>query len=228
MSKRLANTSIVAGKERYDWVKSQLEADERDKDLIFVKDSAFAIDGHYRSLPSNKAFQYTFIIRNPRNMYLSYKQAFMNEVTEGERAAFNIVNDVDVYPSAELYKKSYKLWKFVIEETGRYPVVIDGDELATYPDILLPKYFQMIGVPFKERYLRWDGQHDVIKTWKTSYEAIVACRLNGWITKAAYSSAFKQPAKPPPNLEELPDDIRYCVEVAMPYYTAMHKHRLKV
>ncbi|XP_071834453.1 uncharacterized protein [Apostichopus japonicus] len=213
---------------RYDWVKSQLEADEYGKDLIFVKDSAFAIDGHYRSLPSNKAFQYTFIIRDPRNMFLSYKNAFMNEVGELERETFNIVNDVDVYPSDELYKKSYKLWKFVIEQTGRFPVVIDGDELATYPDILLPKYFRMIGIPFKESYLRWERHHDVIRTWKTSYEAIVACTQNGWITQAAHSSAFSRPLQTPPNSDELPDDIRYCVDQSMPYYRAMYRHRLKV
>lgn len=213
---------------RYDWVKGQLEADEFDKDLIFVKDSAFAIDGHYRSLPTNKPFQYTFIIRDPRNMFLSYKKAFMHEFGEEERATFNIIDDVDVYPSDELYKKAYKLWKFVIEQTGRYPVVIDGDELAAYPDILLPKYFRLIGVPFKERYLRWDDTIDVIRTWKTSYEAIVACTQNGWITQAAYSSTFSRPETQPQNRDDLPDDIRYCVDVSMPYYKAMHRHRLKV
>lgn len=152
----------------------------------------------------------------------------MNEVGEGERATFSIVDDVDVYPSAELYKKAYKLWKFVVEETGRYPVVVDGDELASHPDILLPKYFQAIGIPFKERYLRWEDTHDVIRTWKTSYEAIVACTQNGWITRAAFSSTFLQPVTSPPDREELPEDIRYCVDVSMPYFKAMHKHRITV
>lgn len=212
---------------RYDWVKRQLEADEQGKDLIFVKDSAFAIDGHLSSLPSTKAFQYTFIIRDPRNMFLSYKKAFLHEVPEKDRETFSIVNDVDVYPSDELYKKAYKLWKFVVERTGRYPVVIDGDELAAYPDILLPKYFRKIGVPFRDSYLRWDDSQDVIRTWKTSYEAIVACVQNGWITQAAFSDSFAPSLKLPPKREELSEDIRYCADVSMPYYRAMYKHRLK-
>lgn len=80
------------------------------------------------------------------------------------------------------------------------PIVIDADELVRQPEVILPKYFQALMLPWDDKYLNWDASDQVAKTWRGAVEHIEWGKTNKVFEKAFESSCFQ---KKPRNLHLL-------------------------
>lgn len=70
----------------------------------------------------------------------------------------------------------YFLWKYVPEQCDPNPVIIDSGDLCRHPKKVLLKLFKAMGIPFEVKYLSWNADEEILKTWKGSTGGMVAGR----------------------------------------------------
>ncbi|KAJ8047192.1 hypothetical protein HOLleu_06130 [Holothuria leucospilota] len=213
----------------YPFVQSKLEEEEPGKTYLFVKEMAISIVNQYEFLP-NVPTRHTFLIRHPyrflssrRKMYLRMTKSEGNpEDFDMRKAAPKLMRD--------LYKQDgmYMLWKYV-QESGRdpNPIVIDADEVVNQPDIILQKYFAELGIPFHDKYLRWEESLDSVKEWKGALGHVVWGYRKGIFDKAIKSSCFIPSTYSRPKREDLTSDIVEMADSILPGYEEMYKWRIK-
>lgn len=222
VGKRMKNALFT-----FSWVKNQLETQDPEKEVIFVKDMAHVLNNKYEYLPTARKFRHTFLIRHPSRMYPSFRKMMLATMSEDKRSAADIVLDVPLYEVDKIYKYAYDLWKYTKQNLDPNAIVIDGTELATYPEKLLPKYFEAVGISFKEKYLTWDPSPDIITDWKTALEPVVAVYHFGFIKSAVDSSHFIAPDEKASSPDDMTPDVIKCIDESLPYYNEMFKHRIK-
>ncbi|XP_072033091.1 uncharacterized protein [Amphiura filiformis] len=213
----------------YNYVKSKLDADYPDKQLVFCKDMAYALDGKYGMLP--KGYRHTFIIRNPYRMFPSYKKILVSTMNLLGMKEFRICDIPLVFvPRGYAYQEEYQLLLYVQEncDGSDPPIVIDADDLLSNPASIMRQYCELLGIPFQEEMLEWPSGLDVIKSWIGSRESLVGNLLEtGGYYDAALKSTRYHPPKKMPKREELAEDILVCVNHSMPFYEKMYDLRLK-
>lgn len=96
------------------------------------------------------------------------------------------------------------LWKYVLAKFEPNPVIIDSGDFCRHPDKVLPKLFKAMGIPFDVKYLSWNGDEEILKTWKGSTGGMEAGRVMKSYNRAFKSSSFVPPweernAKPAEN-----------------------------
>lgn len=198
----------------------------------------FTINGDLECgfLPRVKC-KHTFLIRNPIAAFLSFKRAIVvdpefNEipfsVSSGIRDT-SLIDDYGFFPIKSCYQQLFRLWKDVGKLEGANPIIIDADELTRTPDILLRKYFEAVGFPWKKEYLTWDTGYEITKNWNTSRQrmdsTLETWRI--WHQRSMESSRFIPRTKPLPSIEDLTLDLQEYVLAAMPYYEEMYKYRMR-
>ncbi|XP_071829060.1 uncharacterized protein [Apostichopus japonicus] len=235
MKPKVESSSFINYQEKfkYPWVKEQLELPEPSKDFVFIKDHSFAIVDHMEALPDVPT-RHTFIIRHPRQVYTSLKNVMATRMHFdgigweqchlGQEAVFA--------PAKDLFKLHHRLWKYVKEKYETDPIVIDGQDLLSQPEVILPKYFQRLGIPFKESYLSWEASPDKpAKCWKGSADFVLLEAQTGVTSRAVQSTQFTPPKVPrgTPSRPEwtITPELKEYTEDAMPFYEEMYKHRIK-
>ena len=141
---------------------------------------------------------------------------------------FDLEKDDPLKTSGLMYKEIYDLWQFVREHVQPDPIIIDGDELLSKPDEILPKYCRAIGIPYNESLLHWDSSPEVTKMWKTPVgpDDDLQTTFMSFFQTSMNSSKFFPPSNMPALDEVTPDVIR-CTNKVMGYYTEMFEARLK-
>lgn len=214
-------------------MKERLEKPEPDKNFIFIKDQSMAIDEHLEYLPQVPASRQTFLIRHPQEVYVSCKLATVKRlfIDSKQWEASHLGNILPFIPVSDVFKIHHKLWKHFLNAEDE-PVILDAHDLMSHPDIVLPKYFEKIGIPFKKSYLNWDGNMEVIlDKWKGSGDIVLleAMMKSGFTSKAAESTKFDPPSYPRGTSNpELPvtSELKEYIENSMPFYEEMYAHRL--
>ncbi|XP_038056966.1 uncharacterized protein LOC119728706 [Patiria miniata] len=211
----------------YGWIRDELlEASYAGKKIIFCKDMAFYLDAKYHMLP--KGFRYSFLIRHPAKVFLSWKKSLLK--TFGEPIA-QFMGDLQklpdhVFPAGGGFKEQYELLEYVEKHLDPEPVILDMDDLLTDPPGILSSYCHKLGIPYTCELLSWEAGAAITETWISSKVMVNANKIGGFYDEALGSAAFKYPG-PLPAFESLPGDIQACMEASMRYYEKLHSRRIK-
>ena len=213
----------------YDWVKSQLKnASDPDAQVIFCKEVAFAIAGHYDKIPDG--FQHIFLIRNPYKVVLSHKRMCVGMILKENNLDTIDFQDIPQRLTGKTcgYSDLMELFSYIKQHQHDNPVVIDADDLQNHTSSILRQLLEdVIGVPFKNDFLSWEDNIDVSKKWVMAkgfgYNSIAA---EGGHTKG-FTSTCIEPAKEPPSRNSLTPDLIKVIDDAMPIYEELYKLKLK-
>ncbi|KAJ8040358.1 hypothetical protein HOLleu_14622 [Holothuria leucospilota] len=232
-----------ATKFSHDWVKEQLEKPlEKGKTFMFIKDMAFGIDGYYDKLPEasiNKQWcnedkrcpgvpvKHTFIIRNTHRQALSARRLLIHLYDfKGDPDDFDLGTD---HPFMEWEKLSsdplFKWWNYVREYIDPNPIVIDADDLQNYPEAIMTKYCEKVGIPFKKENLQWDGSDKSLRNYYGSLEQLVWGQ-NEHIYDAAFLSSSFLPIDRDP-VAILPQGCQNYEQEFREGYRVMYKTRIR-
>ncbi len=210
----------------FQFVKDTLEAPYPDKKLVFCKDQGFGVHGKFNMLP--KGYRHTFLIRSPHKIYPSWKRVVDNMMPPGAGPVqFDQMPEV-LIPSKLGLGELYDLLQYVTEHIDPKPIVIDADDLQSNPSSIMSQYCQAIGIPFQESMLTWEEGDDITQDWIASRDTILGNKLQsgGYYDEALHSTCFK-PLKPKRENDDLPDDVKRCIEKTMPLYDKMYEMRLR-
>ncbi|KAJ8039908.1 hypothetical protein HOLleu_14059 [Holothuria leucospilota] len=216
---------------RYPWLKKQLEMDPKDKKFVFIKDQACAINDHLEHLPDVPT-RHTFLIRHPQEAYPSFKNVAVNyfEFAKLPWDEFHLGNDMPYFPTKEFYQIQCNLWKYVKENLDPEAIIIDGFDLTTKPEVVLPKYFDKLGIPYKDSYLQWESDPELVySSWKGSSEFVFIASKTTATSRAVESSRFDPPKTPRGTSNpawKMTDELKEYVSYSMPYYEEMYANRL--
>lgn len=175
-------------------MQQQLEKPTPGKKVIFIKEPSLAIIDRLESLPCNVPCRHSFMIRHPVEMYTSYREMILRRLDQDElgREPFRIDNVVPFIPMKDLFQIQYRLWKYFQKTSDFEPVIIDAHDILTNARDILPKYFEKVGIPFKERYLQWDASdNSIIKKWKGSADFVLLETKTNVYSRAVNSSRFE-------------------------------------
>ncbi|XP_072170483.1 uncharacterized protein [Diadema setosum] len=211
-----------------DSVRMQLDSLPADKSYV-IKDMAYGATGFYDMLPTKEAnFKHVFLIRRPDRMFPSWRRLLFKQMTEGlsmgkplEEETFDMTKDVPFMMPGYTYKCQYDLWKHVRENIDPNSVVIDCDDLATNPELYLPKLCEAAGMPYTDSLLEWDGSADIVNTWRCLIPLI-----NQKIHEVAFKSTGFHTPKPAPPRDEMKPDIVKCIDATQQYYDEMATFKL--
>lgn len=213
-------------------MKEQLEKTDQGKNIVFVKDQATAVVNHLEFLPERSS-RHTFLIRHPREVMASVRNLVRDRVnlTNKQCEQYTMADLSAIQKPQDFFPSLHKVWKHARETSGEEPVIIDAYDLLTKPEVILPKYFQKVGIPFKERYLEWEGGVNIIGKWNGSGDFALLEANTVIYERAAKSSKFDHPQRErgvPSDVEwKLSPELLECVEAALPYYEEMYEHRLR-
>lgn len=209
----------------YESTKDLLEGNPQNPDakFIFVKDMAYAIHGMYDFLPQKVPCKYAFLIRHPYRFvpsYLNMMEPFKSEQKQGDQKH----DDFDPLLQGGR-DQILALWKHVRENIDPDPIVIDADEMLMKPGEILPKFFDRLGIPWKDSYLNWNEDTANVKSWINATEfSFFAKNIH---VRAMASSHFVFDEKPLPDINDMNPDAIRLVNMFMPGYEEMYKHALK-
>ncbi|XP_022104346.1 branched-chain-amino-acid aminotransferase-like protein 2 [Acanthaster planci] len=165
----------------YGWIRDQiLEASYRDKTILLCKDMAHYLNSRYNELPGD--FKYSFLIRHPVKVHLSWKKYL-------EKLLPSLTNDIQslpeyIFPAGRGFKELYELVMYVEKHLGQDPVIIDSDDLLADPEGILSAYCREMGIPYSRELLSWDSSDSVTKTWITPKILMNANKVAGFFDKA--------------------------------------------
>ena len=208
------------------------------KKFILVKDMADAVDGLYGILPDgSRHYKHAFLVRNPIRVFKSWKKTMFEvlpQVTnqwpaEKERTFenFHVLNDVpDMLKTLICFEQLYNLWKHVKTNIDPNPVVIDSDDLLTDPATMLEKFCAATGFPYTDELLKWDRNPDSINGWISAFSPLNDFQYMRSFCRTLFHSTQFLPPSPLPSQDTLTQDIRECVERAMPFYQEMYDARI--
>lgn len=218
----------------YPWVQKQLEKATPDKKFIFVKDESHVIMDHLEYLP-NVPTRHTFIIRHPREVYPSWKNMTMRRLdVAGTKSweEWHVADNTPIFPVKDFFQIHHRLWKHFQINADFDPIIIDGHDLTSKPEVILPKYFKKLGIPYKGSYLEWKEDNDILeKKWRGSADFVLMDTKVAVYTQAANSCKFLPPKFPrgtPSNPGwNITPDLEEVIEGALPYYNEMYENRLQ-
>ncbi|KAJ8039930.1 hypothetical protein HOLleu_14090 [Holothuria leucospilota] len=216
---------------RYPWLKEQLELDPMDKKLVFIKDESFTITNHLEYLPYVPT-RHTFLIRHPQEVYPSVKNVCVKnaEVLNVTWDEFHLGNDVPHIPIKDFFQIHCNFWKYVKENLDPDPIIIDGFDLTTRPDEILPKYFEKLGIPYRDSYLQWKSDPELVySSWRGSSEFVISISKTIATNRAVESTRFEPPKNPrgtPNPAWKITNEVKEFIDEAMPYYDEMYENRL--
>lgn len=214
----------------YPFIKGELEKEEPGKKYIFIKDMAIAVLDHLDALPDVPT-RHTFIIRHPYRFLSSQRNMFLRISNyQGDPKEFDMFKASPVVSDTIFQRDGmHWMWKHV-QESGKdpHPIVIDAEDVMNHPEIILPKYFHELEIPFDKKYLTWDESIESIrKTWKGALEQVALGYRMGVFDKAFKSSCFNPSAHVMPKREELTPDILKILDFVLPGYEEMYENRIK-
>jgi len=149
--------------------------------------------------------RHTFLIRNPADAMTSMLRSITYDSHSTGYTYFN--------ESEMSYGEMAVLFRFVTEELGQSPIIIDHDDLVANPEQILSRYLKALGLDFQPAMLHWTKPlppHPEV--WQ------------GFFEQANTSTGF---ARRGSRQTEVPAQLFQAVQQAMPVYEELRKHRLR-
>ncbi|XP_070537492.1 uncharacterized protein [Ptychodera flava] len=191
-------------------VKETLEKDYPGNDVIFCKDIAYSLDRDFDRLP--KGFQHTFLIRDPRKSIVSWWKACLKE---GLKYEDWILEEGGI-------KHVYDLFKYVTEDLGQPPVILDADELANHPEDTLRAWCPRVGLEFNPGMLHWEAAN--VSHWLEFHQT--AFYRDTFFGQALTSTGFTPTVESDIDWTKVPEFVKGRIRDAVPYYEKMYKLRI--
>lgn len=210
----------------YKWTKAELEREPRNgqPNFIFIKDMAFAIDGHYEYLPEKVPCRHVFLIRHPHRFLYSYRPHSKMIAGCSPEEEYKHGDSDMLIQGGKCKDQIFELWKYVRENVDPNPIVMDTDDMLENPGIILPQLFARLSIPWKKSYLSWEGNGSIVKKWTACLEHFDRRINQGCFDRALYSTHFIPFEQPIPGMDDLHPDIATYVGKFMPGYEEMRKH----
>jgi len=144
-----------------------------------------------------KSFQNCFLIREPKEVLLSYNK---------KRETVNL-EDLG-------YRQQTELFDFLKTSAGKSPAVIDSRDLLENPRKILTLLCENVGIEFTEEMLEWKpGLRDTDGIW-----------AKHWYDSVEESTGF---GKYQPKSEELPPEFDSLLEECRKYYKKLWEVRIR-
>ncbi|XP_071794671.1 uncharacterized protein [Asterias amurensis] len=216
----------------YDWVKNTLARDYPGKSVI-SKEISFCLDYKYDSLP--KGYRHIFLIRHPRDVFLSWKRMDY-EISQAQSNQAPVPFKDYQFDNAEtisyttVFKQSYDLYQYLKKNhLDENPVIIDGDDLMNDPAGMLAALCDKLGLPYSDHLLTWDK--GISDTWTISDKFKHSIETIPTLEGLRESTGFKRrsPDKGASSGDvDITADIQRCIDPNTPFYLKMYEQRLKV
>ncbi|XP_071950146.1 uncharacterized protein [Antedon mediterranea] len=208
----------------YQWIKEQLEREYVDKDVVFCKDFAYAIDGNWDAIP--KGYKHTFLIRDPSKVMKSWKE----RINCGPLPGMGLIWKRSVsfaMPPGYMYEELHDLFIHLRDTTGEAPLILDADDLLADPKQMMRKYCKAVGLTYREEMLHWEPEEKM--KWHVAYSNLIADKIMGWYSDAMNSDGIRQKSKRSRvDMDSLPDDVREVVKFVQPFYDVLYNERLRL
>lgn len=199
----------------FDDIKREYEMNVAGCEAIFSKDMAYYLTNNLESvevLPKN--YVHTFMIRDPRKSIKSLYKMSMNKDLTGW----------DSFDATEAgYAELYKLYQLVVNELGQEAIIVDADDLIQHPELILKQYCEKTGIRYDPCMLNWEKKSPdmaVFSEWRPWFE-------NAMSSKSFQSPPLKRARKVSHSDEELPQEVKDCIQDCTPVYKKMYAHRIK-
>ena len=139
-----------------------------------------------------------------------------------------------------IYEKHYELFEKITKIRGKKPVVINSEQLASYPEETMRFFSNQVGIQFKDSMIQWpslkQGRFDPRTEWNDSVQLDTVERwYKNAITSTHFISAvrdYKVDEKGIPTFEELDESCRSWVkqvyENFMPYYKKLNRYCISI
>ena len=217
-----ASNVYEASTHSFQWIKEQLESPHPGTDLIFVKDMAQGITGHYDAIP--RGYHHTFLMRHPLKVFASYKQAMLQS---GRPKDLTTLPEI-IIPNGHFFKELHDLYQHVKVHYDPNAIILDADDLLSNPSAILPAYCKRTNIPYNNSLLSWPpGSDEVLSRWMIQKEVLGSPSVLGAL-KACFDSTCFGPPSSMPLERDLPHDVLELARSAMPYYNAMYEQRMKL
>ena len=207
----------------YDWVKKMLEEDYPGKQIVFCKDLAYALRERYDLLP--KGYRHTFLIRDPRKVFPSFKNMWTNMLQDDSLQFQELPSFMN--PPKHAFGELFELYEYVQHQgLEKDPIIIDADDLQSNPGSILSQYCAAVGIPYSESLLQWEAGARVVDTWKLADIAQQVDQLEegGYYETAFRSTHFLPPRDPP---DEIDADLLPLIDKSTEFYNRMYAARIK-
>ena len=201
----------------YQKIKNRLESDYSGKDIIFCKDHAFTLNGRYDMLAAG--FIHTILIRDP----VKTMSSFHKLAQKPKLLSWPIQT---ILPDGLSYKELYDLDVHLRTKLGHNVAIIDAEDLLRYPEQMIRRYCDIVGIPFQSEMLDWDNSVNVTASWSRTLKLL---QFLGGIYNTALSSTGFQVQKVEEkkvDLSTLPDEVLEAVKICQPYYDQLYQRRI--
>ncbi|XP_033125728.1 branched-chain-amino-acid aminotransferase-like protein 2 [Anneissia japonica] len=204
----------------YSDVKKKLEADFEDRDVVFCKDMAYALDDKFEMLP--KGYKHTFLIRDPVKAHASMHKL----CTKPWLLNYSLIDLV--MPQGYAFKQLWDLYEHVTEVLKEDTVVIDADDLLCYPEQVIRRYCTATGLQFNNGMLEWKSNVDITQNWSSSLKLL---NYVGVYESAMKSNSFFKHTpcakrKKDTDVSSLPEDVQKAIEISQPFYDKLYRVRI--
>jgi len=137
-----------------------------------------------------------FLIRNPKNVILSYLKIYK-----------------DVTPELIGLPQQIKIFNYVIKKTNKIPTVISSEDILKTPKLMLKKLCHLLEIPFLEQMLSWPmGPRDSDGIWGKY-----------WYRNVVKTSSF---SNPPKKNEKFPKEFSSLLDECNEYYKQIEKYKI--
>ena len=137
-----------------------------------------------------------FLIRNPKNVILSYLKIH-EEVT----------------PELIGLPQQIHIFNYVVEQTDKIPIVISSEDLLKNPKLMLQKLCNLLDIPFSEQMLSWPvGIRDSDGIWGKY-----------WYKNVIKTSSFTKPLE---KNEKFPEKFSILLDECNVYYNQIAKYKI--
>ncbi|XP_011679841.1 uncharacterized protein LOC100892712 [Strongylocentrotus purpuratus] len=222
---------------KYPYIKELLENPDPEKEVVFLKDMAYCIDGRYQFLPDKSCgYRHVFLLRHPRKVFASWRKVMLDldqdpngSEPNGTRSeSFHIVKDLPVVyaPPGHFFKELYDLWLHVKLNYDPNPVVLDSDDLLSDPATMLPRFCTAVGIPYSDNLLKWPESPDTTNSWISAFSPSNDFEFIRIYCKNSFNTTHFFPPSPLTEMDSLTEDVKECVEAVMPYYQEMYDSRI--
>ncbi|KAJ8023685.1 hypothetical protein HOLleu_36189 [Holothuria leucospilota] len=213
----------------YESTKAELEREPRNGNpkFLFIKDMAFAIDGHYKYFPAKVPCRHVFLIRHPHRFLSSYRRHCKRITGCSPEEEYKHGASDMLIQGGKCKDQIFELWKYIRENVEPNPVVMDTDDMLENPGIILPKLFARLSIPWKESYLSWESKGSIVKKWIACVEQFDRRLNQGCFDRALFSTNFIPCEQPVPSRNDLHPDIAKYVDKFMPGYKEMLEHAIQ-
>ena len=132
---------------------------------VFSKDMAYYVFPKILNYPElAQQIEHVFLIRDPRKSILSYYKL-----------------DTQIQDQEIGIEAQWKLHQWVLEQTGKAPIVVQAEQLQADPKTLMSLVWQRCGLTYKENAFSWN-QNSMPSDWK---------QVSTWHEKTNTTNAIK-------------------------------------